>query len=140
MSEKLLRVRVYDDDPEMVTVYEAYLGVRENSKSSRGFARRGVEGEFVRRLLVAGYRHLYGEFQPPQAMGAVARREPKASRWRRSRPRNRKPRAWICPTCFRSAVARQLKQLTETRKPHENVTAPCLGCGHVRRRRVAGTC
>lgn len=76
MSEKLLRVRVYDDDPEMVTVYEAYLGVRENSKSSRGFARRGVEGEFVRRLLVAGYRHLYGEFQPPQAMGAVARREP----------------------------------------------------------------
>jgi hypothetical protein len=67
MSEKLLRVRVYDDDPEMVAVYEAFVCTRENSKSKRGHARRGVESEFVRRLLVTGYRHLYGPFPAPSA-------------------------------------------------------------------------
>lgn len=67
MAEELMRVRVYEDDREMQTIYQAYISVREESRSRRGRARRGAESEFLRRVLVAGYRQLYGEFPRPGA-------------------------------------------------------------------------
>lgn len=66
-DEELMRVRVYPDDWEMQHIYQAFIRVREDSRSKRGRARRGVESEFIRRLLIAGYRHLYGEFPRPVA-------------------------------------------------------------------------
>lgn len=64
-QEVLMRIKVYRDDPEMQVIYAHFLRVREESRSRRGRARRGVESEFIRRLMIAGYRHLYGEFPRP---------------------------------------------------------------------------
>lgn len=67
--EVLMRIKVYRDDREMQVIYDHFLRVREESRSRRGRARRGVESEFIRRLMIAGYRHLYGEFPRPGAEG-----------------------------------------------------------------------
>lgn len=61
-SGKLMRIRVYEDDAEMATIYDRFNQVRENSRSQRGRARRGAESEWLRRIMVAGYTQLYGPF------------------------------------------------------------------------------
>lgn len=61
-SGKLMRIRVYEDDAEMTTIYDRFNQVRENSRSHRGRARRGAESEWLRRIMVAGYTQLYGPF------------------------------------------------------------------------------
>lgn len=67
-SRERVRVRFCEDDHEMSVIYDSYIRVQTLSKTRRGRVRRSAGSGYLRQLLVAGYKALYGAFPP---MGEV---------------------------------------------------------------------